>query len=48
MLDIILLAVGAILFALDAANVKVGTVKLVSLGLLAWILVPLLGALKVG
>lgn len=48
MLDTILLAAGAVSFVLDLLSVKVGSVKLTTLGLLFWILVPLLAALKIG
>lgn len=47
MLDFILLLVGAICFGLSALNVdtaRVNKVHLLSLGLLFWILVPLINA----
>lgn len=46
LLTVVLLLIGAVCFALSAFGVA-ARVNLQSLGLLAWILVPLLGALGV-
>ena len=42
MIDTILLIVAAVCFALAAVNVKVGTINLLAVGLLAWVLAALL------
>jgi hypothetical protein len=47
MLAIILLLIAAVCFGLAAFGVG-GRVNLIALGLLAWVLVPLFGALGVG
>jgi hypothetical protein len=45
-LDIILLLIGAVCFGIAAMGKPVGRVNLIALGLLAWILVPLIGLLQ--
>ena len=45
-LNLILLIVAAVCFGLAAANVAVGRVNLVALGLLAWVLTVLIPALN--
>jgi len=45
MLNIVLLLIGAVCFGLAAFGVGGGRINLVALGLLAWILVPLIAAL---
>lgn len=47
MLAVVLLLIAAVCFGLAAFGVG-GRVNLVALGLLAWVLVPLLGALGIG
>lgn len=42
MIDTILLLIAAACFGLEAINVKVGSVNLLALGLLAWVLTALL------
>ena len=46
MLTLILLIIAAVCFGLSAANVTVGRVNLVALGLLAWVLTVLVPALR--
>jgi hypothetical protein len=45
MLNIVLLLIAAVCFGLAAFGVGGGRVNLVALGLLAWVLVPLIAAL---
>lgn len=42
MLDIVLLIIAAVCFAIAAFNVVIGRVNLVALGLLAWVLAVLI------
>jgi hypothetical protein len=45
MLNLVLLLIAAVCFGLAAFGVGGGRVNLVALGLLAWVLVPLIAAL---
>ena len=46
MLSLVLLLIAAVCFGLAAFGVGGGRVNLVALGLLAWVLVPLLAAVR--
>jgi hypothetical protein len=46
MLTVVLYLIAAICFALAALNVDGRRVNLVAVGLLAWVLVPLIGAIQ--
>lgn len=47
-LDIILLVIAVACFAAAAVNAKATKVNLVALGLLAWVLVPLIALIQAG
>lgn len=46
MLNVVLYLIAAICFALCALNIDGRRVNLIAVGLLAWVLVPLIGAIQ--